>query len=215
MTSLWELVADLIACTQVVLSSFSPKALIHFKNIFNRAWDSPVAWVLRENTKYNKIHVRITHYSRVFEDEGRYLRSFKWKDVRWGGLSIISFILLRFITENKKTSRGSLNVIFNISVSHKSRNLLETSRRTVGLKYTVGAYGPTAALISTTTQGTGLSMIQPVTQGLCQMPCKNPFSASLSCAGSFQRAEREREWTEGYSKHLRAGRKLSSAPNGW
>lgn len=111
-------------------------------------------------------------------------------------MRIISFILLRLITENKKTSRGSLNVIFNICVSDKSRNLLETSSQTVGLKYTLGAYGPTTALISTTTQSTGLSMIQPVTQGLCQMPCKNP-SASPSPVLAASEGQKERESGQG------------------
>lgn len=99
---------------------------------------------------------------------------------------------------------------FKVCVSHKSRNLLERSRHTLGLKHTLGAYRPIAGLIPTATQSTGLSVIQP-----CQMPCINPLDTSLSCAGSFWRAEREKEWTRCYDKHVPAGRKLSSAPNGW
>jgi len=88
------------------------------------------------------------------------------------------------------------------------------NRQTVNLTYILGEYRATTAFVATTTQGMGLSLSQPVTQGPCQMSCENPLGASISCAGSSE-VQRETWWTGGYSKHLPAARKLSSAPNGW
>lgn len=79
-----------------------------------------------------------------------------------------------------------------ISKLHKSRNLLEVNRQTLGLNYTLGACRTTAALIVTATQGMSLSLSQPVTQGPCQMPCKNPLDTSLSHASSLQKGEKEK-----------------------
>lgn len=154
----------------------------------------------KENTKYNKIQVRITHYSKIFEDEGSHLMSFEWKHLRcgeaWGSLNLFGLDL----SQKKKSILGPLMWLSNLQ-KPQIEKLVASEQTNSWFKVHIREIQSHSCSYCNHHQSMGLSLSQPVIQGPCQMPCENPLEATLSKPPSpvlaASKGQREKEDGQG------------------